>query len=114
MTDTLVHALIPFFTVLPLAAAFLIPLIAANRESVADWLANLTLFALVIIGIVTFGEHGLYEVGGWSAPIGIVLRLDPLASLMLVSVAGVAWPPASIPSITCASSPPRTVTTVCS
>jgi len=89
MTDTEVHALIPLFTALPLAAAFIVPLVAAKREAVADWLANLTLLALVIIGVLTFGEQGLYEVGGWAAPIGIVLRLDPLASLMLVSVAGV-------------------------
>jgi len=77
------------FIALPLAAAFLVPLLGRVRPSMADWMANVTLAALVVFSFATIGRTALYHIGGWDTPLGIDLRLDPLASLMLLAVNGV-------------------------
>jgi len=38
---------------------------------------------------MSYGDVSLYHMGAWSTPIGIDLRVDPLASLMLIIVNGV-------------------------
>lgn len=83
-------ATIPAFIAIPLAAAFAIPLVARNRPRLADIVANGALAALAVLAFSSFGTESLYHMGGWATPIGIDLRLDPLASLMLMVVSVVA------------------------
>lgn len=66
--------------------AFLLPLLARGRPVVSDCLANGTLAGLTIMAFATIGVESLYHMGAWPTPIGIDLRLDPLASLMLIAV----------------------------
>ena len=80
---------IPLFIALPLAVAFLLPVMARGRPVLADCLANSALAGLAIMAAASFGEASLYHMGAWPTPIGIDLRLDPLASLMLIAVNGV-------------------------
>ncbi len=77
---------IPLFIAIPLASAFLIPLLGRGRPVLSDWLANGTLAALAAMAFATIGDRALYHMGAWPTPIGIDLRLDPLASLMLIAV----------------------------
>jgi multicomponent Na+:H+ antiporter subunit D len=81
-----VQTLIPLFVALPLAVALLIQLLAHGRPLVSEWLVNTTMLALVLMTCFTIGRTGLYHLGGWPTPIGIDLRLDELATLLLMVV----------------------------
>lgn len=76
----------PLFIAVPLAVAFLLPLVARGRPILADWLANSTLAGLAVMSVASVGMKSIYHMGGWPTPIGIDLRLDSLASLMLILV----------------------------
>lgn len=76
----------PLFIAIPLAAAFLLPMLARGRPVLADCLANGTLAVLAIMAVTSVGRESVYHMGAWPTPIGIDLRLDPLASLMLLTV----------------------------
>ncbi len=78
--------LIPLLIAIPLAVAFMLPLVARGRPIVSDCLANATMVGLTILAFASVGEEALYHVGAWPTPIGIDLRLDPLASLLLIAV----------------------------
>ena len=84
-----VTSLIPVFVALPLAASLLAQLLARRREGVAEGLAILAMLALTAMSMLTVGREGLYQLGGWPTPIGIDLRLDGLATLLLLAVNGV-------------------------
>jgi multicomponent Na+:H+ antiporter subunit D len=77
---------IPLFIAIPLAVAFLLPLLGRGRPVLCDWLATATLAGLAILASASVGENSVYRMGGWSTPIGIDLRLDSLTSLMLITV----------------------------
>ncbi len=77
---------IPLFIAIPLAAAFLLPLVGRGRPLLCDCLANATLAGLAIMAFADVGGKSLYHMGAWPTPIGIDLRLDPLASLLLIAV----------------------------
>ena len=79
----------PLFIAIPLAAAFLLPVLARGRPTLADVLANGTLAVLAIMAGGSLGVDSVYHVGGWPTPIGIDLRLDALTSLMLLAINGV-------------------------
>ncbi len=81
-----IQVLIPLFVALPLAVSLLIQLVARGRPALAEWLANATMLALVLMTCYTIGDTGLYHMGGWPTPIGIDLRLDALANLLLLAV----------------------------
>jgi len=81
-----IQVLIPLFVALPLAVSLLIQLVARGRPALAEWLANATMLALVLMACYTIGDTGLYHMGGWPTPIGIDLRLDALANLLLLAV----------------------------
>jgi multicomponent Na+:H+ antiporter subunit D len=81
-----VKQLIPLFIAIPLAVAFLLPIVGRGRPGVSDWLANGTMSCLAILALASIGEEGLYHMGAWPTPIGIDLRLDPLAALLLVTI----------------------------
>ena len=78
--------MIPLFVAIPLAVAFLLPLAGRGRPRVSDWLANGAMLCLAILALASIGEEGLYHMGAWPTPIGIDLRLDPLAALLLVVI----------------------------
>ena len=81
-----IQVLIPFFVALPLAVSLLIQIVARGRPAMAEWLANATMLALVLMTCYAIGDTGLYHMGGWPTPIGIDLRLDALANLLLLTV----------------------------
>jgi len=81
-----IQVLIPLFVALPLAVSLLIQLVARGRPVRAEWLANATMLALVLMTCYAIGRSGLYHMGGWPTPIGIDLRLDALANLLLLAV----------------------------
>lgn len=94
MTDVIpraVYNLIPLFVIIPLAGAFIISLAAKKIKWVADTLANLASFALLIASMVSVSavnSYGVlvYRVGIWKPPLGISMVLDPLAAFMLLTV----------------------------
>ncbi len=84
-------ASIPFFVVIPLAAAFTIPLCARAREVAVDLVACGTLATLGVLALSSIGLDAHYRVGNWPAPLGIEMRLDALAALLLVLVNVIAF-----------------------
>jgi multicomponent Na+:H+ antiporter subunit D len=84
--DVDIRVLIPLFVALPLAVALLTQLLARERPALAGLLTNVTMLGLVLMSCLTIGGSGLYHLGGWPTPIGIDLRLDSLATLLLLVI----------------------------
>ncbi|MFC1674939.1 complex I subunit 5 family protein, partial [Candidatus Omnitrophota bacterium] len=83
--------LIPFFVIIPLAAAFLVSLLGKRLRGLGDVLSNLAALALLALSLysiplVSAQKVLVYKVGGWIPPIGISMVLDGLSSFMLVTV----------------------------
>ncbi|MFC1804472.1 complex I subunit 5 family protein [Candidatus Omnitrophota bacterium] len=83
--------LIPFFVIIPLAAAFLVSLFGKRLRGLGDVLSNLAALALLALSLysiplVSAQKVLVYKVGGWIPPIGISMVLDGLSSFMLVTV----------------------------
>jgi len=78
--------LIPLLVAIPLLFAFFIPLVARRVRVLADILGNLATLGTLIIAILMFGSRGVYQLGGWSPPIGISWVLDGFSNLMLVII----------------------------
>ena len=81
-------ALIVAALVLPLAAA----LIAFAVPSIARWVgvaagAVLLVVVVTLCGAVGAGGELVHQIGGWGAPLGIVLRADGLSCFMLLTTA---------------------------
>jgi multicomponent Na+:H+ antiporter subunit D len=79
--------IIPLFVAVPLAAAFVIPMVSRKLKWMPDLLGNASMFVLVLLAFMTVGREGSvpYHMGGWKI-VGIELRLDGLSSLMLLTV----------------------------
>ncbi|MFO7651986.1 MAG: proton-conducting transporter membrane subunit [bacterium] len=88
---------LPLFVVVPLGAAFLIPLLNRVWPGLTDLAANLA--GTVLLGLACYGvalvATGspvlLYKMGGWAPPIGIVLVYDALTALVVVAVSVVGF-----------------------
>ena len=80
------EAAIPLFMAIPLAAAFLVPLLARGWPALPDVLTTGSLAVLAALAFASAGGESIYHLGAWPTPIGIDLRLDPLTSLMLIAV----------------------------
>ena len=78
--------LLPAFVIVPLVAAFLLPLFGKKGKSIATILANGVTIFLLILAISVIGQTGVYQVGRWSIPLGINLVLDGLSSLLLLAI----------------------------
>ena len=78
--------LIPLFVAIPLGVAFIIPMVSRKLKWAPDLLGNLTLACLAAMAFLTIGETGIYHMGAWKTPLGIDLRLDGLATLMLIAI----------------------------
>ncbi len=78
--------LLPLLVAVPLAVAFLIPMVARRSGRLADVLGNVATLALLALAVLAFPIRGAYRIGGWNPPIGISWVLDGLTNLMLVVV----------------------------
>ncbi|MDI6451545.1 complex I subunit 5 family protein [Anaerobaca lacustris] len=78
---------LPVFVAAPLVAAFVLPAFGARLKSAGTFLANVVVLALLGLSVLLLGQTQVYEVGGWSVPLGINLVLDGFSALMLVAVA---------------------------
>ena len=87
-----VQTLIPLFVAVPLGVSLLVQLVARRQHVLAEVLTITTLLLLTLMSCYTIGQSGIYHLGGWPTPIGIDMRLDALATLLLliVSVVGLA------------------------
>lgn len=87
-----VQALIPLFVAIPLGMSLLVQLVARRRHVLAETLNMVTLAVLVLMSWLCIGAEGIYHLGGWPTPVGIDMRLDALATLLLlvVSIVGFA------------------------
>ncbi len=80
---------LPAFVVLPLAAAFVLPALGKGLKPAATVLANAMMLCLLVLAVMSIGGSQVYEVGGWSIPLGINLVLDGFSSLLLLAVTAV-------------------------
>jgi len=88
----MVPRLLPLAVAIPLGAGFILPLVPRGLRRLADVLALVAIAGACAITVSLFDPsqtHALYQVGGWAAPIGIVLRLDALSWLLLAVITGV-------------------------
>ncbi len=90
--------MLPLFVVVPLAAAFLIVILAKRFEFLSDFLSNLaTGFSFILSCVLLFIlSHSslkvmVYKVGGWLPPFGVDLVIDGFSSFMLVTINIVAF-----------------------
>lgn len=83
---------LPLFVAIPMAAAFLIPLLSKVWQGFADILANMAAAALLglsVLGLayVAGGTSPLvYYMGGWAPALGITLVFDSLTALVVLAV----------------------------
>lgn len=87
---------IPFFVIIPLGSAFLLPLFARKSRWLPDALGSLTTLALFGLAVMAVGVTNtwgtlVYSVGGWKPPIGIAMVQDSFTAFMLVTVNLVAF-----------------------
>lgn len=83
---------LPLFVVVPLLAAFLIPLFAKLWQRSADLIANAA--GAVLLGLSVYGAVYLftdssvllYRMGGWASTLGITLVYDHLTALVALAV----------------------------
>jgi len=87
-----IQALIPMFVAVPLAMALLIQIVARHRHGLAEALNVIAMAVLVVMSWSSIGHQGIYNLGGWPTPVGIDMRIDALAVLLLliVSIVGLA------------------------
>ena len=81
-----VQTLIPLFVALPLGMSLLVQLVARRQQVLAEALSIITLLILALMSFHSIGHSGIYNLGGWPTPIGIDMRLDALATLLLLAV----------------------------
>ena len=92
MMNINVQTLIPMFVAVPLGMALLIQLVARRRRVLGEVLAIIAMLVLALMSCFAIGSNGIYHLGGWPTPVGIDMRLDDLATLLLlvVNVVGLA------------------------
>lgn len=82
--------ILPIFIIVPLLAAFLIPLVSRRRDEGAVVLSLAAVASLLGLAVYAFfglgGGTWVYRMGAWKLPIGINLVLDAFSSLMLIMV----------------------------
>lgn len=84
--------LLPLFVVVPLGAAFLIPLLSKLWQGFADLLAGIAGAALLGLSglglacLLTGTQPLVYRVGGWAPALGIALVYDSLTALIALAL----------------------------
>ncbi|MEO0101608.1 MAG: proton-conducting transporter membrane subunit [candidate division WOR-3 bacterium] len=84
--------LLPLFVALPLAGAFLIPLLTKIKNWLGVLVSNIITTALFGLALLTisetfWGKILVYRVGGHQPPFGIILAVDALSALLVFLVA---------------------------
>ncbi len=83
---------IPLLVAVPLAGAFICALAARKSRALADTLGTLTVALSLAMSIsAVLSPPSTTCVGGWPAPMGILLSVDGLSSFMLLLVSLVAF-----------------------
>jgi len=84
----------PYFVIIPLFAALLIPLVSRRSDVRAAYLSLAAVLSLVVLSGYAFvrlnGDTLVYKLSAWKLPIGINLVLDAFSSLMLAMVSLIA------------------------
>jgi len=81
------NQILPLFIAVPLGAAFLMLILAKLWRGFAGLIAFLVSCCLVIFSISNIGkEAGIYRMGNWPPPWGIVLVSDGLSTLLLLTI----------------------------
>jgi multicomponent Na+:H+ antiporter subunit D len=91
--------LIPLFVILPLAAAFIIPIVGKYLEGFQKAISNLVFLFLALLTLAFMFDGNpdpiTYKVGGWEPingiPIGIHLYIDGLSLFMLLIINSIAF-----------------------
>ena len=79
--------LVPLYVAIPLGAAFLIPLLGIWWKKSGEVLSTLSTVLLALMAILSIGAPAVvHHVGGWTAPVGIALVQDGLATLLLIAI----------------------------
>jgi hypothetical protein len=82
--------ILPYFIIIPLLAAFLIPLVSRRRDTGAVVLSLAAASSLLVLAAIAFlgldGKTLVYRMSAWKLPIGIPLVLDALSAFMLMMV----------------------------
>lgn len=82
--------ILPYYIIIPLLAAFLITLIAGDKDDWAiliSFIATLFLLTLSLFSFFTMNGRTIkYEMSAWPIPYGIILVQDALTSFMLIMV----------------------------
>ena len=79
--------ILPLFIALPLGGAFLMLILAKLWRRIGGLVAFLVLLCLAIFSISLIGkEAGVYRMGNWPPPWGIVLVSDGLSNLLLLTI----------------------------
>jgi len=82
--------LLPLFVALPLAAAFLIPLVSRLFRSAGEVLSVAVGALLLVLAIARLGAApAVYRMGNWAPPFGINMVSDALSNLMLLLISAV-------------------------
>jgi multicomponent Na+:H+ antiporter subunit D len=86
-------SMLPLFVLIPLAGAFLCPILGKRVKSAVDGLGVVTVlgvFVLSIFAVLTLGVRNYTPLtclaGNWRPPFGIQMVLDSLTAFMLVTV----------------------------
>lgn len=80
---------LPVFILLPLGAAFLMPLLGRLLRWLPDALGSLVMLTLTYLAVRCLGHEGRLLLGAWPARLGIELHLDGLTALLLLIINGV-------------------------
>ena len=82
--------ILPLFIIIPLLAAFIITLIAGQKDDWAIIISIIAVLSLLILSVYAFfglnTETLTYSMSNWEIPYGISLVLDAFASFMLLLV----------------------------
>jgi len=82
---------VPLFVAIPLITAFLLPIFSEKKRACATFLANLAVFALLVMAVMSINNSQVYKVGRWPIPLGINLVLDGLSVLLLLTISVVSF-----------------------
>lgn len=82
---------VPLFIAIPLITAFLLPIFSEKKRAYATFLANLAVFALLVMAVMSINSFQVYKVGRWPIPLGINLVLDGLSVLLLLTISVVSF-----------------------
>ena len=82
---------VPLFVAIPLITAFLLPVFSEKKRAYATFLANLAVFVLLVMAVMSINDSEVYKVGRWPIPLGINLVLDGLSVLLLLTISVVSF-----------------------